>query len=295
MDDPSRMLTDRIAAFRVLASGSGGNCSVLVVRGLNGPRVILIDAGLSPRRTRRALEHMGLTFDAIDSVLITHLDHDHWKPNWATALPGHSTIHLHRSHARRGRYQGLSSESARLRVFDHPLELMPGVRADPFSVPHDEQGAISYRLSLQDGELAASLGFATDLGHAGDGLISHLRSVDVLAIESNYCPDMQEASTRPLALKRRIMGGAGHLSNQQCVRAVEAIAPLEHVVLLHLSRECNDPSLAASFHAGSDYSLTVSSQHAPTRWIRLGRVAATPSPGLHIQMPLFGASHAAAM
>ena len=133
MDDPSRMLTDRIAAFRVLASGSGGNCSVLVVRGLNGPRVILIDAGLSPRRTRRVLEHMGLTFDAIDSVLITHLDHDHWKPNWATALPGHSTIHLHRSHARRGRYQGLSSESARVRVFDHPLELMPGVRADPFS------------------------------------------------------------------------------------------------------------------------------------------------------------------
>lgn len=288
MDDPSRMLADRIAAFRVLASGSGGNCSVLIVRGLAGPRIILIDAGLSPRRTRRTLESMGLSLDAVDSVLITHLDQDHWKPTWITALPSHVTIHLHRTHAGLGRHQGLTR--GRVSVFDHPLELMPGVRADPFSVPHDEHGAISFRFGLQSGDLRASLGFATDLGHAGDDLIAHLRGVDVLAIESNYCPRMQEASSRPWSLKRRIMGGAGHLSNQQCVQAVEAISPREHVVLLHLSRECNDPQLAASLHAGANYALTVSSQHAPTRWIHLGRTGPTSCPLPHIQMPLFSSA-----
>ncbi|XOV75295.1 MAG: hypothetical protein ACFHWZ_18080 [Phycisphaerales bacterium] len=49
--------------------------------------------------------------------------------------------------------------------------------------------------------------------------------VDVLAIESNYCRDMQVASDRPEFLKSRIMDGSGHLSNDECLDAVHAISP----------------------------------------------------------------------
>ena len=49
----------------------------------------------------------------------------------------------------------------------------------------------------------------------------------------------------------------------------EGLGP-QHVVLLHLSRDCNHPEVVGALHAGSDYALTITSQFAPTRWIRLG-------------------------
>ena len=67
---------------------------------------------------------------------------------------------------------------------------------------------------------------------------------DLLAIESNHCPDLLASSGRPAFLIDRIAGSHGHLSNQQCVAAVQAISakqPPNAIVLLHLSAECNHP------------------------------------------------------
>jgi len=101
---------------------------------------------------------------------------------------------------------------------------------------------VSFRLESD----AGSVGFATDIGRVSDGLVDLLRGVDLLAIESNYDRGMQLDSARPKFLKDRIMGGRGHLSNEECVEAVRAIAfPDEpaQVVLIHLSRECNHPEV----------------------------------------------------
>jgi phosphoribosyl 1,2-cyclic phosphodiesterase len=100
-------------------------------------------------------------------------------------------------------------------------------------------------------------------------MIEALAGVDVLAIESNYCPRMQVASKRPEFLKKRIMGGAGHLSNEECLEAVGAIGPRREVVLLHLSRDCNAPDHAASLHAGAGYRVTVARHDGPTAAIRV--------------------------
>jgi hypothetical protein len=86
-------------------------------------------------------------------------------------------------------------------------------------------------------------------------------------------------------LKRRIMGGHGHLSNAQALDAVEAIGPGQHVVLLHLSRDCNDPELVAGLHEGSDYALTIASQDRPTRWVRLGAQAEFSPAGATLSGP----------
>jgi phosphoribosyl 1,2-cyclic phosphodiesterase len=262
-----------IAALRVLASGSSGNCSVLLLRVGGERRLCLIDAGLSPRRVRKLLEHTGLSMDLIDCVLVTHLDHDHWQPAWCDSrgLPSHACVRLHTRHAAAARRAGVVHE--RIRAFDGPFELYPGINVAPTLGSHDEMGVSSFRLEfIADDpaggpELAASLGFATDLGHMSDSLIDHFRAVDVMAIESNYCPRMQQESSRPWFLKKRIMGGAGHLSNEQCLRAVESIGPRSHVVLLHLSRECNHPDLVAEMHAGADYAVTITHQERASRWI----------------------------
>jgi phosphoribosyl 1,2-cyclic phosphodiesterase len=120
-----------------------------------------------------------------------------------------------------------------------------------------------------------SLGFATDLGRVPQSLIDAFRDVDVLAIESNYDPPMQRRSARPAMLKRRIMGGAGHLSNEQSFDAVRAIvaastAPPRHIVLLHLSRQCNAPDIVRAMYfiePALAERVCITNQYQPTGWL----------------------------
>jgi len=114
----------------------------------------------------------------------------------------------------------------------------------------------------------------------------------VLAIESNYDREMQRAADRPAMLKRRITGGRGHLSNDQAKAAIHAILdrsvrPPSHLVLLHLSRQCNCPRLVRRLYADHPAladRLCVTSQHARTDWLRLD---ATAPVIVGEQMPMF--------
>ncbi|NJL31128.1 MAG: hypothetical protein HC898_05580 [Phycisphaerales bacterium] len=111
-------------------------------------------------------------------------------------------------------------------------------------MPHDDKGTIGYRIDSPGG----SIGFATDLGRVPEPLIELFTAqggVDLLAIESNYDPVMQRTSSRPWFLKQRIMGGHGHLSNQQAFELARTIVQQSHpgkparIVLLHRSQQCN--------------------------------------------------------
>jgi len=248
----------------VLASGSSGNCSVIVWHDDHKAHAALIDLGLSPRRTTRLLASLGLSIDAVSFALLTHLDSDHIHPGWSGPRSPRFPVHLHESHAARasGPARGLD-----LHAFSDRLTL-PGLHADAMLVSHDELGASSFRLRFASGE---HLGFATDVGRVTAELIDHLLGVDVLAIESNYCPILEHASSRPDFLKRRIMGGSGHLSNEESARAARAIGPREHLILLHLSRECNRPSIALERHAAIDCPVTVSTHAEPTLPIHIRR------------------------
>lgn len=255
-------------ALCVLASGSKGNCSVIRLRTPSGFRCVLIDAGLTPRRTDALLRERGLSIDVVDEIIFTHLDTDHCCPTWVGAMPAHGRFRLHRRHRGAAHRMGLTvrrTEYFEDEGFETPHTVRGGaLRARPMLLSHDEHGVAVFRFETACGR---SLGFATDLGRATEGMVTHLAGVDVLAIESNYCPRMQAASGRPAHLKQRIMGGAGHLSNEQCAEAVRRIAPRERVALLHLSQECNEPARAAAGHAGAAYALTVTAQDEATGWI----------------------------
>jgi phosphoribosyl 1,2-cyclic phosphodiesterase len=261
----------------VLASGSGGNCSVLLTRRGSVSRVTLIDLGLSPKRTFQQLAILGIQPYQIDDAIVTHLDWDHFSTGWRSGLPKHARLRLHSRHV--SKLGDRVPRHAAVVPFADPFDLCEGVRVEPHILSHDEDGVSALRMDFP-GFGGGSLGFATDLGHVTADLVRHFgpsngrASVDVLAIESNYCPAMQLASSRPAQLKARIMGGKGHLSNQQAAEAVEAIAPREHVVLLHLSRQCNTPGLASAAHEGADYALTISGQFEATRWVRVSPTTA---------------------
>ncbi|MBS0187016.1 MAG: MBL fold metallo-hydrolase [Planctomycetes bacterium] len=249
----------------VLASGSSGNCSVLVAEGPAGRHVWLIDAGLSLRRTRKLLQTVGLDESDLRGILLTHLDDDHAN---AAAIDGFGNsvpVFVHRRHLRRAEREGRLFR--RTEVLHERLPLAAGCTVEVELAQHDTDGSAVLRFTLEREDARCELGYATDIGHPTQELIAHLRGVDVLAIESNYCPHMQESADRPAIVKSRVTGGRGHLSNQQCRRMTAAIAPRAHVVLLHLSRQCNTPELAAREHHGAGYELSLSSQFEPTGWI----------------------------
>lgn len=276
----------------VLASGSAGNCAVLVARHSHDSprRVVLIDAGLSPLRTNKLLSLRGIRADEVDDIAFTHLDSDHCHTGWASALrPGgwRARLRVHRRHLGRAERMGLLYRHTE--PFTDTLAIDDHLHADACLESHDDLGvaAFRFRAVLRDpaGQRTAHLGYATDVGHVTNGLTGLLRGVDLLAIESNYCPRLQAASDRPEFLKQRITGGSGHLSNTESAAAAAKIEPAESLVLLHLSRQCNTPGHARAAHAACSRPLTITDQISPTGWIEVrglagDRPACAPRPAV---------------
>ncbi len=304
---------DAHGALCVLASGSKGNCSVLVVpKTVNrARRVILLDAGLSPSRTNALLHERGIRSDEVDEIVFTHLDSDHCHSGWVNAIrPGSVTgswrakLRIHRLHMGRAERMGLLYSKAE--PFDEEFSIAKGIWIESVMLSHDDLGVAVFRVWIDSEDQGgasggrASLGYATDLGRVTNEMIEHLRGVDVLAIESNYCPVLQENSGRPAFLKKRIMGGAGHLSNEEAAVAVSRIDPREGLVLMHLSQECNEPAIAMGCHRrfldkDGDRACVISLQNEATGWVAIRSGAGDGSGGAegsemskHVQGRLFG-------
>jgi phosphoribosyl 1,2-cyclic phosphodiesterase len=280
----------------VLGSGSAGNSSLLRING----SPILIDAGFGPRAIRKRLAGTGVDPGDLRAVLLTHLDRDHFKPTWLPNLLQHRIpLYLAERHLR-ALYHGDPARTHLARQLHHagllrtfkgqPFQLdhdLPAT-AQPIHLAHDQTGTVGYL--LRNGE--HRLGYATDLGRVPPALLDAFTDVDLLAIESNYDRDMELASDRPAMLKRRVTGGRGHLSNDEAQAAIRRIfdrstRPPRHVVLLHLSRQCNCPRLVRRLYAKDPAvagRLCLTSQHARTQWLRLD----TPGPVIvGEQLPMF--------
>ncbi len=276
----------------ILGSGSSGNASIL--RTPLGS--ILIDAGLGPRTVAKRLQNSGATIADVRAVVLTHLDSDHFSCNWVNTFAANGVrvfVHASREDDLRRSARECSQFSAfdpLISPFDGPFEPLPGVTFDPIALPHDREGSHGYVVSY-DG---VSLGFATDLGRVPTSLVERFAGTDLVAIESNYDPQMQLASGRPPFLQHRIMGGRGHLSNVQALAAVKAIfarceqlaRPLPaHVVLLHRSRQCNCPDLLRALFSTDGRiaaRLTLADPFTPTAW--LAPAKREPLPGEQLSL-----------
>lgn len=252
-----------------LGSGSSGNCSLLHAARDGTSCRVLIDLGFSIRRTRRQLGELGLELEDIDHVFLTHLDRDHFNPSWTRTLSDlRIPVHVAAGHAEEAMRAGCPE--ACLTTLDDCDELEGGLEVHVISLAHDESGCSAFRFQLGD----KRLGFATDLGHVPDELIEFFDGVHLLAFESNYDRSMQIESDRPEFLKQRIMGGRGHLSNEQALNAILRIADrceLESVMLLHLSRQCNATWCIEELYAACAPQLrerlVITNQSDATPWI----------------------------
>jgi phosphoribosyl 1,2-cyclic phosphodiesterase len=270
---------DVVMQMCVLASGSAANCTV--VRSAGG--TILIDAGLGPRATALRMAEAAVSVSDVAAICLTHLDRDHFNLNWVRLIVKRGiTVHCHRSRLDDlCRLADCAQFSNWVRPFGiAPFQPVPGITLLPIPLAHDAEGSHGFVVESSGESTGTRLGFATDLGHVPGAMIDAFQRLDFLAIESNYDPDMQRSSSRPFFLQRRIMGGHGHLSNEQAYDAVREIlnrshrsghALPQHIVLLHRSQECNCPQVVRGLFARDPriaQRLTLADQHAPTAWLR---------------------------
>jgi len=263
----------------ILASGSAGNCAVLRAA---TDQVMLLDAGIGPRTTARRLCGTGVSLGDIRAICLSHLDQDHFSTTWLNTIHKQGIrVFCHENHypQLRARLTALESPPIPLQTYNgQPFEPIPGIVFHALPLAHDETGSNGFVIEGS----GARIGYASDLGHVPQTLLERFCDLDVLAIESNYDRQMQLNSPRPWMLKQRIMGGRGHLSNEQALEAVRAILdrcqrrarPLpRHIVLLHRSRQCNCPRLLRSLF-GRDKRiaprLTLAEQYVRTEWLRAG-------------------------
>ena len=274
------------ARFCVLASGSSGNCAFVQADGFG----LLIDAGLGPRFIASRLAAVGASWRDVHAVLLTHTHSDHWKD----LTLGHMAqlrvpfYCCPRHHAGLTRHAGcfdqlVAGDLVRPFVGGEPLELSAGVTVRPIAVPHDSDPTYGFRIDGPPGLFGPqwSIGYASDLGEARPDLIQAFADVNVLALEFNHCERMEQASGRPRFLVERVLGPQGHLSNDQAADAVRAVVrasdprSLKHLVQLHLSRDCNLPTMAleagrtALADVGSAAAVMTAQQYATSRIISL--------------------------
>lgn len=224
-----------------IASGSSGNCIYVG----SDTTHLLVDVGISGKRTEAGLKELGLKMEDIDGIFITHEHSDHIAGLGVLARKYGTPLY-----ATKGTIQAIQKTTTLGRI---PEELFHPVRADekiiikdmvcnPMKISHDAAEPVAYR--LQHGK--QRVGIVTDLGTYNEYTVESLRGMDALLLEANHDIKMLQVGPYPYYLKQRILGDRGHLSNE---RAGQLLCSLIHnnlkaVMLGHLSKENNLPELA---------------------------------------------------
>jgi ribonuclease BN (tRNA processing enzyme) len=249
------------ARLTILASGSAGNSALVDVDGIR----VLIDVGLEPRDLEARMSQVGLKWEDLSGVLITHRHTDHWRPaTFAKLLEQGVPIHCHRDHVAAFRTgcrdfdEIESSKLVRVYVTNRPVRWADSWECRPFRVRHDGGATFGFRFDrlpalaplFEGREKLWSFAYVADLGCWDDSIVTALLDVDLLALEFNHDPTLLQGSNRPPWLIGRVLGDEGHLSNAQAAALLRQALQrssdgrLRQLVLLHLSRECNQPGLA---------------------------------------------------
>ncbi|MBQ6886685.1 MAG: MBL fold metallo-hydrolase [Lachnospiraceae bacterium] len=224
-----------------IASGSSGNC---IYVGTDATH-ILVDVGISGKRTEAGLNTLGLSCRDIDGIFITHEHMDHISGLGVLARKYGIPIF-----ATKGTIAAIKQTKS-VGVIDEDLFqiinadeklTVKDVTLNPMHISHDAAEPVAYRISHGNKKIAV----ITDLGTYNDYTVECLKGMDALLLEANHDVNMLQVGPYPYYLKQRILGNRGHLSNELSGRLLSELLhdKMQAVVLGHLSKENNLPELA---------------------------------------------------
>ncbi len=270
--------------FTVLGSGSTGN-SVLIC---TEKTKILVDAGLSAKETLRRLMLVGVNFNELDAVLITHEHSDHSAGLRVLMNTVNCPVFMsdatQEAYLREKANKSNNEPQKRADVLKNRVVEIESSRDfrigdidfEPFSVPHDAADNFGF-VARNNGVKMATV---MDLGYLTTLVKEKLRGCDGIIIESNHCRDMLK--TCPIyswELKQRIMSRTGHLSNEDLSDWLteDFDGAARNIVLAHLSQRANEPHLARLMAQTAlqmraplfkaETRITISYHREPTEWI----------------------------
>ncbi len=225
--------------FCSLYSGSSGNCLFVSTNNTK----VLIDCGTSCKKICEGLASIDSSIEDIDAILVTHEHSDHIQSLGMVSKKFDIPVYanLETWNAMEKQKEKISNENIKLFENDKDF-LLNDLTIHPFSTPHDAANPCGF--SIHNGKKRLSI--ATDLGYMDNKIFEELQSSSFVLLESNYEPELLDASRYPFHLKQRIKGPNGHLSNETAGKTIAELMKkdLKEVILGHLSKENNFPELA---------------------------------------------------
>lgn len=228
--------------LQVLSSGSKGNSALVRA----GETHLLVDAGLPVTEQLERMTAAGCGLHRLHHVALTHGHLDHSRCAGILGRRSHTlTVHcaerlMGNKAVRRARRLSTLRVGSPTVLTDaagrDPVELLP------VKIPHDADPTVAFRIEHR-GRVAA---IVTDMGRPAPESTEALRDPHLLVLEFNHDPDLLANGPYKDALKKRVGGNGGHLSNGQAAEVLAAlVGPRLHtLVLAHLSATNNCPELA---------------------------------------------------
>lgn len=221
--------------FASLGSGSRGNATLVAWdRG-----VLLLDCGFSVRETELRLARLDMAPEQLSAILVTHEHSDHIKGVAALArkyqLPVYMTPGTYHS-------RDLGTLPHLGLIHAYAPFVLDGLQVTPVAVPHDAREPAQFVFEWR----GLRLGVLTDLGSITPHVEACYQNCDAMILESNHDPAMLASGQYPPALKRRVGGQWGHLSNEQAAGFLQRLdcVRMRHLVMAHISQKNNSLDLA---------------------------------------------------
>jgi len=232
----------------VLASGSRGNSAVVA----SSSTRILVDAGLSCREILKRMQRVDEDPELLSAIVITHEHNDHIGglavlarklkvPVYMTGPTHNAWFRLIKHEAKRAGEQARDLE--RRQFFEAGRSFQIGdIGIMPFTIPHDAVDPVGFTFKVE----GVKIGLVTDLGYITANVKEHIRSCDVLMIESNHDLEMLKIGPYPWSVKQRVLSRTGHLSNDALAEffSRDYDGGAEFLILAHLSEQNNHPEIA---------------------------------------------------
>lgn len=235
----------------VVGSGSRGNAIALWC----GDSGLLVDVGLSYKRMAEALPDPSI----FRSALISHHHGDH-RQSVRKWIETHGT-QVYATHATAAEMavppRPRDPENPRKSPIPvNPLEMYPaafhpiplrkmfetegGWKVVAVPVEHQAAGAVTFMILSPDG---VKVSMFLETGRITREMFKFGRNGHVYVVECNHDEGMLATNEqRPDYVNDR--AAHGHLSNDQAMTVIEHLDPtVQHVFLIHLSEQCNDPAL----------------------------------------------------
>lgn len=218
--------------LKILASGSSGNSTFLEINN----KKFLIDVGISSSAIEKSLRSFDVDPKTIDYILLTHTHVDHVRGLEVFCKKNKPQVYI---------TEKIHKDIPFLKNnFFYIKEniIIENIEVSLIKTSHDSSESYGYIFENTE----ESLVYITDTGYINKKTRAKIKDKKIYVIESNHDVEMLMNTRRPHAIKMRILGDKGHLSNEDSADCIcEIIGPkTKKIILTHLSEEANTPEKA---------------------------------------------------